>query len=89
MVNTETTKSDWGVLDEYKNPMAGMLKCLFEIRFRLKKDLDKGQQEAAFKCLNILAEGKDTPPKVVAFCCNQLGLLYAGHSRLINLNDFK
>ena len=83
----EETNNSWDILSKVpnNNSHAGLLKCAYEIKFTLKKELTKQEEEQSFISLNVLAEDTTIDNSVRAWCYNQLGLIYSGHSNLIKL----
>jgi hypothetical protein len=72
---------EWAILDKLKgNPFAGLLTCLYEIRFTVKRELTKEEKDSAFRCLNIIADDEKNDNGVRAFCYNELGLIHSGRS---------
>lgn len=84
MINQK--ENSWFVLDKVNNPFAGMLKCLYEIRFTCKKELTDKEKDSAFRCLNIIAEDENNDKEARAWCYNQLGLIYSGMSNFIRVS---
>lgn len=78
-------KNDWNVLDKVKNPFAGMLQCLYEIKFKCKNELTDDQKDSAFRCLNVIAEDESNDKETRAWCYNQLALIHSGMSKFIKL----
>ena len=81
--DVEEKKYEWDVLNKVGNAFAGMLKCLYAIKFICKKELTDLEKEQAFKCLNIIAEDEKNDKDARCFCYNQLGLILSGNSNFI------
>ena len=80
------TENSWEILSKVSNPFAGMLKCLYEIKFTCKKELTDEQKDLAFRCLNIIAEDEKNDKETRSWCYNQLGLIHSGMSNLIRVS---
>jgi hypothetical protein len=74
------------ILSKANGSYAGMLKCLYSIKFIVKKELTKEQEACAFNCLNVLSEDTKAPPEVRAFCYTELGNILAGSSNFIKIS---
>lgn len=77
------TENSWDILDKVNDPFAGMLKCLYEIKFTCKKELTNTQKDSAFRCLNIIAEDVKNNNETRSWCYNQLGLIHSRTSKFI------
>ena len=75
----------WDILEKVNDPFAGMLKCLYSIKFICKKELTEEQNNKAFTCLNVIAENEKNDNEVRAWCYNQLGNIKSGTSTFIKL----
>lgn len=81
--------TDFAILDSVNNnPYAGMLKCLYAIKFKCNKELNVQQKQSAYKCLNIIADDVSNSKDVRSWCYNQLGLILSGMSNFIKLSKF-
>lgn len=79
-------ETDFAILDNINNnPFAGMLSCLYSIRFKCNRELNEQQKQSAYKCLNIIAEDVSNSKDVRSWCYNQLGLIHSGNSNFIKL----
>lgn len=73
-------RGDYEILNGLCTPRSGMLRTLFAIRFKCNKALSEEQKQAAFECLNIIAEDTSVDNEIRSFCYNELGLIYSQRS---------
>jgi len=84
MALLQETEHSYDILKSVKNnAYAGMLHCLYSIRYHVGKELTDEQQQKAYMCLNVIAEDTNNSNEVRAWCYNQLGLMCAGMSTFI------
>lgn len=73
----------WSILEKLNTAHAGLLRCLYAIKFIYKKELTDEQKDRAFRCLNVIAEDEKNTNEVRSWCYNQLGLIHSGSSDFI------